>query len=199
MFPLIVNLQAEEVVIVGGGEIGYHKTLNLLKFGIKPIIISKTFHPKLKELEVQGDVILRKKAAQWQDLYNAFLVILVTDDEQLNDTLAKGAKEVGKLVIHASDVKRGNALVPATLQRGKLLLSVSTSGASPTLAKQIRDDLAEQYDERYVSFLEFLHEVRHIVKEKYGKRSDRRKWLQEAVNPLYIEDTKARYAFLSKL
>lgn len=200
MFPLMVDLSVGKVVIVGGGKIGYHKVLNLLRFDLEITVISKVFHADFATLESDSSVEILEKSAEWADLAEAQLIILVTDDEAVNDYLARKATHAGKLVVHASNPTLGNVQIPAILQRGKLFVSVSTSGASPTLAMRIRDDLAEVYDGSYEAYLDFLFEVRKLVKQKFPERSDRKKWLREAVSPDYLEcGDAARAEFLRKL
>lgn len=199
LFPISVSLTGEKVVIVGAGEIGFHKAMNLVKFGLKPHVIGEGIHPKFLPVVEAGKVTIEQKIIEWADLGSAFLIILVTNEESTNDWFAMKAKQAGKLVVHASNPSLGNAQVPATLSRGKLLFSVSTSGASPTLAKQIRDQLAADYNEDYEAYLDFLAEVRIIVKRKFECRVDRRKWLQAAVQPVHLEDEHSRVEFMEQL
>ncbi|MEK3937618.1 NAD(P)-dependent oxidoreductase [Sporosarcina sp. FSL W7-1349] len=199
MFPIMVDVSSEKVVIVGGGVIAYHKVENLLRFHITPHVVSPEFHPSFDKLVKEGKVILHKKEAEWSDVQDAFLLILVTNDEAVNDRLAAQAKAAGKLVVHASNPALGNAQVPAVALRGKLVLSVSTSGASPTLAKQIRNELADVYDERYEAYLDFLHDIRQFVKEHAESRADRQKWLKRAVEPIYLEQPEERERFRREL
>ncbi|MFD2117157.1 NAD(P)-dependent oxidoreductase [Paenibacillus yanchengensis] len=199
MFPVQINPANYSFTVVGGGEIANHKVKNLLRFGIKPLVISPHFHPDLLTLEKDGLIELKQKFAEWSDLIDAHFIILVTNDEQANDRLAKQAVAAGKLVVHAANPALGNAQLPAVLRRGKLQISVATDGASPTLAKQIRDDLAEQYDEKYESYLAFLAEVRQFVKVHVQERSERNKWLKEAATPLYLEQAEARLILWKRL
>lgn len=189
MFPLMVDLSAGAVVIVGGGKIGYHKVQNLLRFeDIELKVVSQEFCADFSSLQGESRVKLVEKAVDWSDLADAQLIILVTDDEVVNDHFAAQAKAAGKLVVHASRPALGNVQIPAVLQRGRLFVSVSTSGASPTLAVKIRDDLAETYDESYETYVDFLYEVRQVVKRKFPERAERVKWLREAASPMYLED-----------
>lgn len=200
MFPIMLeNMDESNIFLVGGGHVAYHKVLNLHRFGIHPTIISPTFHPLFAELEQQGTVTLVTKEAEWEDVANAFLTLLVTDNEAVNDRLAKQLKDAGKLVVHASNPLLGTAQIPAVTTRGKLIISVSTSGASPSLAKKIRTEIAETYDERYEDYLDFLADIRQYVKQHVADRAERRKWLKEAIEPIYLHNTEERQTYLDEL
>lgn len=200
MFPIMLeSLKQQTVTVVGGGTVAFHKVQNLQRFGIRPTVVSPAFHPSLLSLARQGSVKLVPKRAEWEDVSRSFLTILVTNDEQVNDTLAARLKEEGRLVVHASNPSLGNAQVPAVMTRGKLVISVSTSGASPSLAKKIRTEIAEQYDEQYEEYLDFLADVREYVKEHVTERTERRKWLKEVIEPIYLHDEEERMLFLEDL
>lgn len=199
MFPVMIDVSSEKVMIVGGGVIAFHKVENLLRFNIIPHVVSPEFHPSFDKLAAEGQVILHRKKAVWDDFVDAFLIMLVTNDSEVNNRLAKQAKEAGKLVVHAENPVLGNAQIPAVAMRGKLIISVSTSGASPTLAKQIRDDVAEAYDERYETYLDFLFDVRQYIKNAVEHRTERRQWLKRAVEPIYLEHPEERDNFIEEL
>lgn len=188
-----------KVVVVGGGNIAFHKVQNLQRFAITPHVISPQFHPALERLAAQDKVILLRKKATFQDIQDAFLIILVTSDETVNDALAKQATAVGKLVVHASNPALGNAQVPAVHKRGKLTISVSTGGASPTLAKQLRNEIGEQFDDSYVEYMEFLAICRTRIQERFSERSERRLWLQQAIDHRYLKQPALREAFYESI
>ncbi|MFK2826751.1 NAD(P)-binding protein [Bacillus sp. B190/17] len=199
MFPIMVDLSNEKIVVVGGGEIALHKIKNILRFGLHVHVVSPAIHPEIEKLADQGLVTIKQKYVEEEDYDDAFLVITVTNSSEVNNEVARKAKAVGKLVIHTEQPDLGNSTIPASLQRGRLILSVSTGGASPTLAKQIRNQLEEQYDESYEDYLDFLYEVRQVVKKIEPDRTVRRHLLKIAADPVFYKDRERREAFLQEI
>ncbi|OLN22458.1 siroheme synthase [Domibacillus antri] len=199
MFPVMIDVTNQKIVIAGGGPIAFHKVENLLRFGICAHIISPDFHPEIEKLAAEQKVILHRKKVEWDDVKDAFLIMLVTDDSEANERIAGLAKEHGKLVVHAEQTHLGNAQIPAVLIRGKLMISVSTGGASPTLSKEIRDQLEDQFDERYEDYLDFLYDTRQYIKKYIDSRPERRKWLKKAANSLYLDHPEERERFTAEL
>ncbi|KAB7706187.1 NAD(P)-binding protein [Bacillus aerolatus] len=199
MFPIMVDLSDEKVVVVGGGEIALHKIENLLRFGLRVHVVSPTVHSEIEKLAREGLITIRQKYVEEADYDDAFLVIAVTNSSEVNDDVARKAKAVGKLVVHTGQPELGNSTIPATLQRGRLVLSVSTGGASPTLAKQIRDQLEEQYDDSYENYIDFLYEVRQIVKRIEPDRTIRRHLLKIAADPVFYKNMERRERFLHEI
>ena len=199
MFPIMVNLADEKIVIIGGGEVALHKIRNLLRFGLHVHVVSPTIHPEIESLASEGLVTVLQKPVEEKDYDDAFLVITVTNSREVNDEVAGKAKAAGKLVVHAEQPDLGNSTIPASLQRGRLVLSVSTGGASPTLAKQIRNDLEEQYGESYEDYIDFLYEVRQVIKKVEPDRAVRRHLLKIAADPIFYKDIERREAFLREI
>ncbi|MFZ3197397.1 MAG: NAD(P)-binding protein, partial [Bacillus mycoides] len=88
---------------------------------------------------------------------------------------------------------------PAAIHRGLLNVAVSTGGASPKLAKKIRDDIANKYDEKYESYLDFLYEVRLKVKELQVEKRQKNILLQEVLKSIYVQSEQKRELFLQEL
>ena len=92
-------------------------------------------------------------------------MIAATNDQELN-VAVKNSASSQQLVLMVDEPEKSDLILPAVLKRGKLTLTVSTSGASPILTKKIKRNLAEQYDSRYQEYVEFLFECRKkILKE----------------------------------
>gem|GEM_PF-3775362 len=90
------------------------------------------------------------------------------------------------------------------MRRGPLVLTVSTSGASPALARKIKTDLEEQFDEVYDDYVCFLQQARLMIAAKFDKGPQRRKALQALLEPSLLEWTRnggidIREAFLQQI
>ena len=83
------------------------------------------------------------------------MVHAATDDAKLNLKIAEDADRLGVLVNVASDGEAGTFINPTVLRRGRLMLAVSTSGAGPMAARDIRDELEERFGPEYEDYLDF--------------------------------------------
>ena len=82
----------------------------------------------------RGEVTLRRREYASEDLQGVFLVIGATDDEGLNQRISADAEDSSLLCNIADRPEKCNFILPAVVQRGELVLTVSTSGRSPALA-----------------------------------------------------------------
>jgi len=140
-YPINLNIKNRECVIVGGGKVAERKTKNILSFGGKVKIISPELTTGLKKLYRIKKIRYVKLEYSPDVLKGAFLVYAATSQRRVNAQIAKDAKRLGILVNVADSAKDSSFILPAILRKKKSVISVSTNGKSPSLAKRIRDEI----------------------------------------------------------
>ncbi|KAA0783795.1 MULTISPECIES: NAD(P)-binding protein [Bacillus cereus group] len=198
MYPLTVRVEKKRVVVIGGGKVAGFKIIPLLKQGADIIVISPELDANLVKLVEEKQIRWYQREYEKSDIQGAFLVVAASSDAVLNEQIAEDSTE-NQLVNVITNPESGNVHFPAAIHRGLLNVAVSTGGASPKLAKKIRDDIANKYDEAYESYLDFLYEVRIKVKELQIEKRERNTLLQEVLNSIYVQNEQKRKLFLQEL
>ncbi|EEM06392.1 Precorrin-2 dehydrogenase [Bacillus pseudomycoides] len=175
-----------------------YKIAPLLKEGANIVVVSRGLDKSLMKLVESKKIRWFQKDYEKSDLEDAFLVVAATSDTILNEHIAQDAS-LNQLVNVITNPESGNVHFPATMHRGKLNVAVSTGGASPKLAKKIRDDIAMKYDETYEDYLDFLYEVRMKVKQLRLEKRQQNILLQEVLKLEYIQNQQKRGRFLQEL
>lgn len=194
-YPIMLNIQDKKVVIVGGGRIAYRKIVSLLEAGAQITVISPMIHIKIEKLIAENRILWKKKVFEPDDLECAFIVIAATNNEKVNAHVASSVSAY-QLVNVVDNQEISTFHVPAKLTRGDLTISVATSGASPTLAKVIRDELALIYDNSYERYLEFLSQARIMVKNSDCNPATKIQLLKVITGKAYRESVQMQQAFL---
>lgn len=198
VYPLTVRIRNKRVVVIGGGRVASFKIAPLLKEGANIVVVSRGLDKSLMKLVESKKIHWFQKDYEKSDLEDAFLVVAATSDAILNEHIAQDAS-LNQLVNVITNPESGNVHFPATMHRGKLNVAVSTGGASPKLAKKIRDDIAMKYDETYEDYLDFLYEVRMKVKQLRLEKRQQNILLQEVLKLEYIRNQQKRGRFLQEL
>ena len=97
------------------------------------------------------------------DLDGAALAIAATDDQAVNAAVARAAGERGIPVNVVDQPGLCSFYLPAVVRRGGLVIGVSTSGASPSLARRIRERLEDEFGSEYGQYVELLDGLRQQV------------------------------------
>jgi len=152
-YPIYLNLRDRPCLIVGGGHVAERKTLSLIEAGANVTVISPSLTQKLQELTQSGKIIHQQKTFDDRDLTDALLVIAATDSQEVNASIGRLCKKRNILVNVVTPPDESSFIVPSLVERGELLIAVSTSGISPALSKRIRQELEDRYGLEYEVFL----------------------------------------------
>jgi precorrin-2 dehydrogenase / sirohydrochlorin ferrochelatase len=168
-YPINIDIRGKLAIIVGGGPVADRKCRTLLDAGAAVTIIAPRLSRGLRGLLEQGRIIHLPRDYRRGDLAQAFLVFAATGDRTISAAVAEEAAE-WRIPANIADMpERSDFTTPASVARGDLLLTVSTGGKCPVLAKDIREALAACYGEEYVLVLQILGAVREkLLTAKMG-------------------------------
>ncbi|MEK3886726.1 precorrin-2 dehydrogenase/sirohydrochlorin ferrochelatase family protein [Bacillus sp. FSL K6-3431] len=197
-YPIMLNMKNKNAVVVGGGIVAYRKIIGLLKAGANVIVISPTVHPQVEELYFNQQIHWMIKEFEQCDIDTALIVIAATNNRKLNEEIAKNCS--GTQLVNVIDNQEHSSFqVPATLTRGKLTIAVGTGGASPILAQNIRNELAERYDVSYEDYLLFLMKSRKEILRKVRDETERRQLLKDITHINYKKSNVKQNDFLERM
>lgn len=186
-YPVYLDVKGKKCVIVGGGNVAYRKACSLKEAGAKVTVISPDICP---EMSNEKGLTLINKNYNENCLDGAMLVIAATDDEEVNK---KVSLDAGKRNIIINVVDRPELctfIVPATVKRGEFCISISTGGASPALAKNIRKELEVVFGPEYEGYVNLLNKMRDIAMSNVKDGAKRREILQRLAEKDILEIVK---------
>jgi precorrin-2 dehydrogenase / sirohydrochlorin ferrochelatase len=193
----MLKLEGKKVVVIGGGRVAERKVTGLLGTGPLITVISPQATDKLKGLASGGLIEWLEKSFSKEDIKGAFLIFAATNDNVLNQSIKMAASNQ-QLVTIADDPEGSDFHVPSHIQRGRLSIAVSTGGASPTLARKIREQLEHQFDDQFEEYLEFLFSARQRILKEVKDPSRKGKILTAIASEEFF-NSQEREADLSRL
>lgn len=138
-YPIFLDLTNQSAVVIGGGRVALRKTRGLLEAGAVVTAVSPAWDPAFEVLPVTRVT----RPFEDADLEGARLVFAATNDREVNHRVAELAKAKGIFANIADAPAECGFVVPARVQHGNVQIAISTGGESPSLAAQLRKDLAE--------------------------------------------------------
>ena len=162
-YPVCIELEGKTALVVGGGSVAQRKVETLLKFGATIRIVSRKLTNRLKEMVEFKEIHYIGEKFRDEHLDGAFLVIAATDDERLNRKISESAQKRHLLINAVDQPSDCNFIVPSIVNRGNLLIAISTSGKSPALAKKLRKELEAQFGGEYETFLTLMGCLREEI------------------------------------
>lgn len=185
MFPVVLKSTGWKAAVFGGGKVAERRVIKLLKAGMQVEVFSREFTEGLVKNRSPDLTLFTtdlKKGVAELGGYN--LVFIATDDAGLNDKIEAHAKAEGRLVNRADKV--ADFIVPATLEMNDVMISVSTTGKSPAMAKEIKKRLKKALTREDLLFVELQEYARAMLKEKVKNQNRRRAFLREIMCDLEV-------------
>lgn len=176
-FPAFINLKYQQCLVVGGGEVAMRKAELLLKTGALVTVIAPKIIPGIKSL--QGSLNVKQRIFQFDDINNVKLVIVATNNRQLNADISRLCIEKNIPVNVVDNPALCSFIVPSIIDRDPIVVAVGSNGNAPVLARLIRSKL-EQMLPGTISQLGMLaKKYRQKVKDQLNSLTQRRRFWEQ--------------------
>lgn len=175
-YPIALEVEGRRCVVIGGGAVAEQKTRALLEAGALVAVVSTDFTDSLEDLAREGSIELIHRPYSYGDLEGIFLAIAASEDRSRNGEIYKEAEERNVLLNAVDDIPHCHFAAPSIIRRGDFLLTISTGGKAPALAKKLRVELSETFGPEYGRLVDLLGRVRERMLPK--RKVDFDTWAQ---------------------
>lgn len=190
-YPVMLQLKDATCLVVGGGQVAERKIRGLIDAQAQVIVISPTFTTGIAALVEQKLITAIQREYRSADMTaDVRLAFAATSSPSLNEQVKEDAISQRVLVNVAHAAELSTFVNMSTMQRGRLMIGVSTSGASPEMAKAIASELKAQYDEAYELYVELLHQVRMTVQQQVADRAVRRYLMKQMLHMPWLAELR---------
>lgn len=146
MYPVALDLSRVRVLLIGQGDAFARREAQLVEAGATKITVRGGFNEA--------------------DLKDVSVVMVAGLSHDESSRIATAARAAGKLVNVEDVAELCDFIFTAHIRRGDLLIAVSTGGASPTLAKRVRDTIAVRFDDKWTGYTQLIKEFRDGLRAK---------------------------------
>jgi len=192
LFPVFLKTETLRLVIIGGGVVGLEKLRAvLMNAPATPIkLISITICEEIKELATEYENLeLFERPYSTADFEFCDLIIAAVNNQQMATTIRDDAKFAGRLVNVADNPALCDFYLSAVVQKGDLKIAISTNGKSPTLAKRLKEILADTLPVEIDSLMHNLQTLRLRLSGDFNSKVIR---LNEITRMLVENDSPPR-------
>lgn len=180
--PLFFNIDGQSCLVVGGGTVAARRVGLLRKAASRVIVVAPELVSELTELVEADEIVHHARAFTASDLDAVRLVIAATNSAAINAEISKLAQERAIPVNVVDNPELGSFIVPSILDRSPVLVAVTTGGASPVLARQLRSRLETIIPSAYGRLATMIEEFRGAAKERFTDPDERRRFWEEILD-----------------
>jgi len=172
LYPIFLKASQLNILIVGGGKVALEKVSFLLKSSpnANVLIISKEFKKGLIVLIKKHNISFVKAAYNKSALKNKQIVIAATNNKVVNKQIYRDAKTKNILINVADTPELCDFYLGGIVTKGSVKIAISTNGASPTLAKRLRQLFEEIVPDEISELTQNLNAYRKILKPDFEQK-----------------------------
>ena len=128
-FPLFVDLNEKQIVVVGAGTIAKRRIRTLVSFTNHLTVIAPEVNRELLDMEKAGMLRIKRKNYEREDIYDADYVIAATNDHQINSDIYSACKCMGITVNVCSDKTKCDFYFPGIFLICNVVVGVTARGS----------------------------------------------------------------------
>lgn len=181
-YPVYVDLNRRRSLVVGAGKVAARKVRSLLEAGALVRVVSPDAVEEVAELARQGKIDWQKRTFAESDLEGTFLVVGAAGDPEVNRQVYEAADSASILINIVDEPGLCNFIVPSVIRHGEFQIAISSGGASPVLARKIREVLQSRFGPHYGELVEELSRIREGLKERLPDESKRRQFWEQLID-----------------
>ena len=168
-YPVYLDLRGVAVLVVGAGPIAARKVEGLVAAGAAVTVVAPDVSAALDRATV---IAVRERPFEPADLDGMRLVVTATGRADVDAAVAAAATAAGIWVNAADQPADCSFILPAIARSGPLAVAVSTGGASPALARRLRDHAQALLTDDVVALATRLQEERARVRASGASTED---------------------------
>ena len=194
-YPIYLDIENRDVVIIGGGNVCARKAETMMKYGARVTVVSPEFTDEIEQWANEGRLQLERKAYDDADLEGANIVIASTDIQSVNEQIAADCR-ARRIPVNVVDVTPlCEFIVPAIIETGSIQIAISTGGKSPALARTLKEDLQRSIGPEYAEVNDVLGTLRDGAKQVLLTDVDRKRFfdgiIAKGILPMLREGRRA--------
>lgn len=160
-FPMFVDVQGKDCLVIGGGRVALRKINMMLDFEMEVTVIAPCIREEIRAIK---KIQIRERCYEKEDLQGRNIVIAATDQKCLNSEIAEECKKRNIWVNHASRPEEGTFICPAYVRSGSVTAAFSSGGKSPAVAQYLKNQILPFMTEELILQADYLGEIRDTVK-----------------------------------
>ncbi len=163
-YPIFLEVGEKPVLLVGGGHVALEKIGRLVDAGARVTVVAPELIDPVRAFVEDGRARWLDRPFRDGDTAGAALVMIATDNGEVNRRVADEARANGILVNAADDVDNCDFILGSLARRGDLQVTASTGGGSPAMARWLRERLEEFLSDDVAALGDLLAAVRRDVR-----------------------------------
>jgi uroporphyrin-III C-methyltransferase/precorrin-2 dehydrogenase/sirohydrochlorin ferrochelatase len=179
--PIFLDIRGKSVLIAGGGTLAARRAEMALRAGARVRLFAPELSDEFRDLAAHGNLQHEPRWPEAPDFAGVILAYGAAEEAETDGHVHALAKAAGVLANVADKMELCDFISPAILDRSPLVAAISSSGASPILARVIKAELESAIPATFGELSAFLRGYREEVAARISDGTLRRRFWEEIV------------------
>ena len=180
--PINIDLRGRKVIVTGGTTGSARKTGLALRAGAKVTVHAEELGPDFHELAQNPALTHVRTRPTRDDLEGVALIFAACEEAEEDKRIFDLARAANVLVNVPDKAELCDFIMPAILDRSPLVISVSSGGASPILARVIKARLETLFPAAYGQLAGFVGRFRDEVMDNIKSGAERLRFWEKIID-----------------
>ncbi len=178
-----MRLESRRALVVGGGAVAAARVRHLLAAGAAVTVIAPEgpeIADEIAGFAARGEIALARRGFRRSDVDGSAIAFAATGDDGANDgvdsEVSRAARDAGVPVNVADRADLSTFIMPAIVDRDPILVGISTGGAAPVLAREVRARIERLLPAELGRLARFAESFRGAVRATIGGKQARRRF-----------------------
>lgn len=180
-FPVFLNAQNLDCLVVGAGEVAARKVELLAKTPATIRVVAPQACQTIQTMAEQGLLKWIQREFDPGDIQGQQIIFVATDNHQLNCDISTLAKAANIPVNVVDNTELCSFITPSIVDRDPLLVALSSSGTAPVLLRYLRQKLESILPARLSELAKFSDKFRDKVKAHFNNVNQRRHFWEDVI------------------
>jgi len=166
-YPAFLDIKNRPCLVVGGGSAAVAKTRLLRRAGAEVTVVAPTFDPELCALGLKNQVTLVPRPFIKGDATGRVLIHAASGIARVDKAVAQAAQDNNIPVNVVDRSELSSFVMPAIVDRGTIVVGISSGGASPVLARRVRTEIEALLPHGLSRLADFAKSFRSAVRATF--------------------------------
>jgi uroporphyrin-III C-methyltransferase/precorrin-2 dehydrogenase/sirohydrochlorin ferrochelatase len=180
--PVFLDLHSGTVLLVGSGDIVRAKLRLLLSAGAQVRFLATAGDHELDIAAADPAAVEFATGDPLSADLSGFIAVVCAGAGEIGPAMSRRAKAAGLPVNVTDDIEHSTFIFPAIVDRGDVVVAVGTGGASPVLARRVRERIEAALPARIGDLATFIGRWRKAIHARIGEFSLRRRFWERVVD-----------------
>ena len=175
-FPAFLDLRDRSCLVVGGGDIALRKSRLFSSAGAVITLVAPDFSAALQSFAKANGHRLVARDFRPTDVVGHWLVVSATGITKVEQAVYRHASDAGIFCNGVDDIRNCSYITPAIVDRGAVVVAISSGGAAPVLARKLREQIEVMLPTGISALAALARDWRDRVSERLGDLLSRRRF-----------------------